>query len=461
MKRHNDAAQPLPRKNTPRIGVYRGAGCLKRLGLAAAAYLIYSSAWGARLDQLQQLIEDKHYDSAYELAKTLNAESAGQAQFDYFYGLAALETGHTSQAVFALERVLMVEPDNNAARLALARAYARTGQLDLAHALLNAILASETQSDLLTQARAQLAALPSSVRAGSMRRSAALSLSMGYDSNINATTDLEQLPPPPATILNLSPGARALDDGFARVGFGLNAERTLDSGGFVFGAVDGYENVNFHEHDFNTTQGAFTGGGGLDAKAGRLLLYATHQRLLLDHASYLSLTAPGVEWQWRLATDRQLVLSALYAGYRYDNFSERNTDALVIAGGWRQTLAWNGAPRFSMFLSYGDENARADVFEYYGRKYYGLEFKTSFNVAARNTPYLRLRWQTSDYNGLDLLYGVTRTDNYWRTSFGWTYRLSAQSDIGFEFEHTRNNSDIQIYSFERSRAFVTTRYEWQ
>ena len=114
-----------------------------------------------------------------------------------------------------------------------------------------------------------------------------------------------------------------------------------------------------------------------------------------------------------------------------------------------------------MFLSYGDENARDDVFEYYGRKYYGLDLKTSFNVAARNTPYLRLRWQTSDYNGLDPLYAVTRNDNYWRTSLGWTYRLSPLSDIGFEFEHTRNNSDIQIYSFERSRAFVTTRYEWR
>jgi len=435
-------------------------GQQKRLGLAAAVFLICNPAWGAGLDQLKHLIEDKQYESAYALANTLNAQSAGQASFDYLYGLAALETGHASQAVFALERVLMAEPENNAARLALARAYERTGQLDPARALLNTVLERETNSVVVTQARERLAALPST-NAGHTRWSAALSLSTGYDNNINATTDLEQLPPPPATILSLTPGARAQEDGFARLGFGLNAERSLGARGFVFGGMDGYENLNFREHDFDTTQVAFTGGGGLDGESSRVLLYATHQRLLLDHASYLSLTAPGGEWQWRLGPDRRLVVSALYAGYRYENYSERDTNALVVAAGWRQTLNWNSAPRFSAFLYHGDESTRDSTFSYYGRTYCGLEFKASFNIAARHTPYLNLRWQASDYNGLDPLYVVARNDDYWRTSLGWTYRLTPHADIGLEFEHTRNNSNIDLYTFERTRAFVTSRYEWR
>ena len=460
MKRHKNTLQKLPGEAVSCWAFRRGAGQGLCLSLAAAVYLICNPAWGSGLEQLQQLVNDKQYESAYALANTLTAKSAGQASFDFPYGLAALETGHASQAVFALERVLMAEPENNAARLALARAYGRTSQLDLARAMLNTILARDTTSEMATQAREQLAIIPSK-RASQTRWSGVLSLGMGYDNNINATTDLEQLPPPPATILSLTPGARAQEDSFARLGFVLNAERTLDERRFIFGSVDGYENLNFHQHNFDTTQVAFAGGGGMDGQSSRLLLYATHQRLLLDHAGYLSLTGPGGEWQWRLGPDRRLVMSALYNGYRYENASERDTNTLVVAAGWRQTLSWNSAPRISAFLYHGDERARDSTFSYYGRTYYGLELKTSFTIAARHAPYLNLRWQASDYNGLDPIYVAERHDEYWRTSLGWSYRLTPHADIGLEFEHTRNSSNIDLYSFERTRAFVISRYEWR
>ena len=56
----------------------------------------------------------------------------GTTDFDYYYGLAAIDAGELSKEIFALQRVLYRYPDFVAAELELARGYYLLGQNNLA-----------------------------------------------------------------------------------------------------------------------------------------------------------------------------------------------------------------------------------------------------------------------------------------------------------------------------------------
>ena len=85
------------------------------LGLALAVLSISALADQA-LDRAKQLLEQKQPSQAYELLLPLEAQRAGDPAFDYLLGIAALDSGHRERAIFALERVLAVQPDNALAR---------------------------------------------------------------------------------------------------------------------------------------------------------------------------------------------------------------------------------------------------------------------------------------------------------------------------------------------------------
>jgi len=62
---------------------------------------------------------DRH---AYAKLAPLEATRAGKPRFDYLFGLAALDSSHVTHAIFALERVLAMRPNDHPAKAKLARA---------------------------------------------------------------------------------------------------------------------------------------------------------------------------------------------------------------------------------------------------------------------------------------------------------------------------------------------------
>lgn len=101
------------------------------LGLALAV-LSVSALADLALDRAKQLLQQKQPEQAYELLLPLEAQRAGDPEFDYLLGIAALDSGHRERAIFALERVLAVQPNNALARAEIARAYLAVGEKDTA-----------------------------------------------------------------------------------------------------------------------------------------------------------------------------------------------------------------------------------------------------------------------------------------------------------------------------------------
>ena len=100
------------------MGAKRWSALVIGLGLAAAA--------GAQqmnpIETLRELVAQGQYQRAFELGQAAEERFEGRAEFDFHYGLAALETGHYPEAIFALERVVLLDeeaaPESHACALA-------------------------------------------------------------------------------------------------------------------------------------------------------------------------------------------------------------------------------------------------------------------------------------------------------------------------------------------------------
>lgn len=100
---------------------------LARLLLSAcASALLLADLVHAQADALVResllLVEQGKAQQAFDQLAAVETERAGDPEFDTVLGIAANETGQFTRAVFALERVLTVQPGNSRARAELGRA---------------------------------------------------------------------------------------------------------------------------------------------------------------------------------------------------------------------------------------------------------------------------------------------------------------------------------------------------
>src|SRR6185436_3637096 len=79
------------------------------------------------LARARALLDNRDATAAYALLFPLAATHAGEVEFDYWFGVSALESDHLEIAALAFERVLDRNPDFHSARLELGRTYLRMG----------------------------------------------------------------------------------------------------------------------------------------------------------------------------------------------------------------------------------------------------------------------------------------------------------------------------------------------
>lgn len=108
------------------------------------AYCSYSSP----VDDMNSLIQQKKFSEAYELGVAHAPTQEGETQFDFLIGLAALESNHIPESVFALERVILRNPNNVRARFELGRAYYRIKHFDLSRSSFDIVLSSSPADSL-------------------------------------------------------------------------------------------------------------------------------------------------------------------------------------------------------------------------------------------------------------------------------------------------------------------------
>ena len=168
------------------------------------------------LNQLKSLFDTGQILQAYEYASQEVRDYEGDPRFDYYYGISAIDTGHASEGVFALNRVLALEPDNHAARLELARGYFILEEYLRAQQEFETVLESDPPEDVVVRINAYLEAINAKTGRYSTTHSAYLELGFGNDSNANSGPDITCFDIGLITI-PLDPASQAQEDDFSEL----------------------------------------------------------------------------------------------------------------------------------------------------------------------------------------------------------------------------------------------------
>jgi hypothetical protein len=155
----------------------------KPLLVCVAALLM---SMGARADcpPLQEYYpsSDAQWPQAEQDLAVLMPECLESAEYFALYGAALLNTGQTAPALEALERALLLDPENGAARVDYAQALYLAGQLFPALEVNNALL---QRADLPPSLASMLQQRKQSWTAQTRSRGVQAEVTTGYDNNLN------------------------------------------------------------------------------------------------------------------------------------------------------------------------------------------------------------------------------------------------------------------------------------
>jgi tetratricopeptide (TPR) repeat protein len=413
------------------------------------------------LDQARALIDGNRGAEAYALLEPQAANRSGDPQFDLLLGSAAIDAGENTRAVFALERVLALEPGNARARAEMARAYLALGETDAARrefaivkehgvppavaANIEHLLSIADQFDDRTRP-----SFKAFVEAG-----------VGIDSNISSSMGTANVafPGMSGVLMTFGPAFMADGDNFTTLAAGLRYRNPL-GGGVSFlagGRID--QRVNATNHRFDTT--SFDGNAGFqwDRDIDQFTLQAQTNTLWIESDRYRTANGFIGQWMRNLGPRDQGALYVQYAENYYPNQRLRDADRWTTGGSLGH--AFDGGISAYAGAYVGFEKERADNMRNLRHSLNGLRFGTEWRRNDSETYFAQLTHERRSYHGIEPWPVMTRrVDTQVSLGLGMNWIPAKNWLVTPQVMTMHNDSNIAINEFHRETASVTVRRDF-
>jgi hypothetical protein len=438
---------------------------LFRLIAAIALILGAQSGQGATdyLREIAQLYNSGRAEAAYNLAGQHLLEAEGDPTFDFYYGLAAIDSGHLSQGVFALERMLLSQPANQRVRLELARGYFLLEQYDRARKEFRKVL--DTQPPEKVRANIQQFLDLIRLRESRYRTTAGyyVELSTGYDSNVNSAPSIAGFDSPVFGPGVLDNSAVSQEDGYAGFEVGANIIHPLKPGLALFGNLSFSRRAHEEATEFDTR--IFNTQGGISLLQGpdRYRLSLQWQKYHVGHRRYRDLLGISGEWQHNLDERTRLTSFLQYTETNFTQNELQGADQAMGGLGIMRSFPLCWQPLFFATLYLGEDRARVDSWAaraIVDRDIYGLSAGTQLTLTPKLSLTLSAQLQESRYDEEDRFFLLQREEEMRKLSLQSTWLLRPHWSLGAKAAYTENQSNISINRYHRTEAGVTLRYEY-
>jgi outer membrane protein len=438
------------------------ACCLRAtaLVLALSALATATQAQDALLQNARDLIAAKKPDQAYTLLQAQEPQRAGSPDFDYVLGIAALDAGRISNAIFALERVLAVQPGNALARAELARAYLSAGERDTARGQLKQVQAAEIPPEARETVNRLLSAIDAPPE-GKRYWAAYVEAGIARDSNLNSGSSSNQfaLPQLPGLSLALPDANLPKPDTVAQLAAGANLRYPLTAATDVVGSVNVRQTYPGKDHQLDVGQADASVGVNhtLDANQwGASLSLASSS---FDGNQFRKLTGINGQWQRVLSDRAQGSLFAQYSQLRFPAQSFRDANRSVLGAAYAQVFS-AAASGFATVLTGTERTLNAGA-EFNDIRLWGLRAGGEYTLSPTVKMFTTLSYERRNHGATDPLFLVERHDRQADAALGLQFELGRTASsvwrVTPQLSYTRNSSNISIYDFSRTSAGVSGR----
>ena len=291
--------------------------------LLAVALLSAGCVWAAPEDELRALLDQGRAGEAFDFGQA-HPERLGQPSFDFFYGIAAIESGQARAGVPVLERFVRDYPENRSARYQLAHGYYQLAEDAAARTAFNALLPGAQGDERLAIERFLDAIARREDRQRPVLRTF-VEAGIGFDTNINAGVSGGSTPSIPGTAALPPLAANALanrkEASFTTLTGQVSGIRPLAadmtvSGTLAFDArtLGGRRNDVFDQVSVAASGGVSQGGPDNQFKLGLGLA-----QMGLDNQRYVMTSSLFGEWDRHLNRAHQIDLAAQIGRHHHDD----------------------------------------------------------------------------------------------------------------------------------------------
>jgi tetratricopeptide (TPR) repeat protein len=433
---------------------------LRDTSIALCGLAFAGALFAAPADDIKALLDKGDARSAYELGKK-HPDQLGNPAFDFYFGVAAIDSGRAGEGVLALERYLANFPDNVQARAELARGYFVLGENARAREEFREVLKAKPPAAVVANIERYLDAIRARESAYRTTAGAFLELGLGYDSNINGGVSNANLSVPNLGQITVLPAGVKIGSSFAQATAGANIVHPVAPGVALFGSVGADVRTNNNHQEFD--QGNLGAAGGVSYLLENDLLRASvsFNTLDVDHQTFRDVTAVTGEWTRQLDELQAVSAFLQYADLDYKGSNDpRDSNLYGIGGGYRRAFVGPGAPLLSLGASYAQENNRRDRDDL-ARDIWSLRAAVSATPAPRWAVSAGATFQLSDYDAADPLFATTRRDRYYAADFTASYAFTRNFSVRGEVLLSRNDSNIALFEYQRDVAAIKVRYDFK
>jgi tetratricopeptide (TPR) repeat protein len=416
------------------------------------------------LDQARQLLDQGKATEAYRLLDKVSGQRAGSPDYDLLLGIAALDAGEPTRAVFALERVLAVEPDNARARAELARAYYLAGENEAAKQEFTSIKKDSVPAPVARTIDKYLSLIEGRLAATGTRVNVYIQGAGGYDSNVNSATDSSTIAVPAFgnLVFTLDQSGRKLDSGIFSLGTGFSFSTPFQGRKDLrmIGGINLDERIAYDRTDFSTR--VLNGQVGLRYTRGKeaFVVSLQGQKYYLGGDEYRDLGGVGVQWLHNYSRRTRFSLFGQFALQRFPGQPTRNVNQYSGGAGVVHAFDVGGEPIIFASVFAGTDveltGNRPDL----GRNFLGLRTGGQYTLARNLILVGNFTYQYSRYGGADPLFLKRRRDHFLFARAGLEYKLDKNWSLRPEIQYSRNDSNLAINKFDRWQPFITIRNQF-
>lgn len=413
---------------------------------------------------MKSLLSQGKAVEAYQQGVLAVEELEGELNFDYYYGMAAIDAGHVDQGVFALERVLYQQPNLQAAQLELARGYFLLEQYDLARRAFLQVLTSTPPQNVKEKIEVFLAVMEKRETSGQARFLAHVEMRTAYDSNTNFAPDSASFFSPTLGNGTLSDDGVARSGGYNDLLAGVSYYNPMDEKNTRFFRLDVVDHNVWWTNDLDTF--AYTAQVGLVTQPSRDTNVSV-QFLLQDYKlgdeAYRRMLGLATSMSYTLTAKRSVQFSASVLEFNYAELNNKDARELNLSAGLNEQTEFLYPALSSVSLQIGMDAPRTDTVSTRAqteRDFWRLNFNQ--RIVLRNDLALSasISYANYQYGSDDVIFQRTRDDSLLDAKVSLDWRWDLNWRMAFETGYKKQDSNIEIYNFDRTYGQVGVRYEF-